>query len=148
MKVMKKLILAIIFFLFCVGIALISFIVGNKIASKKANIIIDTSKLTGLSFANRDQGSFCANSVCSVIGIRGVINRYDPNKKLLTLRYGEKWTEVSLTNSTRIDASGGISFFEEQERVGDVIIIIIEKENPSEAKEIYFDKTGATPIIN
>lgn len=142
---MKKLVLAIVFFLFCAGLALSGYYVGSKTKLKNACVSIESLTQPGISIKNSSakQGFFCSSLDCTEMGVRGTLSKYDSNTKMITLQLNEREFSVSLNDSTRIDNSGGILFFERTFNIGDILVVIFDQTNPLLATEVYFIKTGA-----
>lgn len=110
-------------------------ILGYKNALKDGAVSLSPSDIT--------RGFFCASFDCTQEGLNGRVSKYDPNLKLITFQLNKKTFDISLNNSTIIDNTNGISYFEKTFKKGDVLEVIFDRLNPRYAAEVYFHKTGS-----
>lgn len=127
------------------GSGVIGYLISYKTKLKNACVSIESLTKPGISLKDSKaiQGFFCSSLDCSQMGARGTLSRYDDRKKAITLQLNEREFSVSLNDSTRIDNSGGILFFERTFNIGDILVVIFDQTNPLLATEVYFIKTGA-----
>lgn len=152
MKVVDVLIVTLLFFVVVMA-GVVGYLIGYDTGGRKAitdGLALRPGRVAYTSLAGvdigekeRNSGYFCANFECTQVGLRGTINSYDPSNRLVTLKINEGVLGISLTNTTVIDSSHGISFFEETYRLGDLIVAIFNRKTPLLALEAYFDKTGS-----
>lgn len=140
---MRKLIIVLLVILGLELAVLAGYLIGYRL--RKICVSIDSLMKTDLSIGGLDysQGFFCADNDCSTVGIKGTLEKYDSNSKLISLQLRDKIFEITLTRATVVDNSKGIPFFEGTERIGDDLIVFFDRFKASQALEIYFVKTSA-----
>ena len=137
---MNKLLLSVVFFLFCLVLALASFFLGERLTTQK---YIKTKNL----LSDEPLESFCTNFNCKALSLRGEIAGYDYKKKVIDfITIEDTRFNVPLTDTTRVDDSNSILYFEKNWKKGDLIYVFFNMATSSgsklDATEVYFDKTG------
>jgi len=140
---MKKLILAIVFFLFSLTLALGGLFLGERLTTQKY-------KKAETLLSDKGIRAFCTNVTsagCLALGLQGTVSGYDyAAKKIDFLVSGDHHFDVLLSNDVRVDDEGNIAYFEKIIRRGDVIWVIFDvakfKGSSLPAIDIYIDKTG------
>lgn len=125
-------------------VILLGIFFGFRDASRTVNSTTESRiPIASLNASDSALGFFCASSDCSQEGLNGTASKYDSNSKLITFQLNEKRFDIFLNDSTVIDNTNGILYFEKIFEKGDVLKVIFDRLSPQYATEVYFHKTGS-----